>query len=172
MTVLREQQLTFTFDDHVQASSYDDWSFYRNTFNGFCGGTKAADFICVDAQQTWIVEVKDYRQHPRTKALSLGDEVAAKVRDTLAGLAAASYRADEADEKRIARKAVQRPRLRVVLHLEQPRNPSKLYPLAIKPADILMKLRQCLRAVDPHPKVVNKDALKADMPWTVTGNAP
>ena len=39
--------------------------------------------------QTCLIEVKDYRFHPRTKPIPLCDEVALKVRDTLAGLAAA-----------------------------------------------------------------------------------
>src|SRR5690554_4434345 len=97
-TTLTEQQLAFTFADGVEPSQYDEWAFYRNQFNAVCGGTKAVDFVCLDGDQLWLIEVKDYRRHRRTKLVDLGDEVAAKVRDTLAGLLAASCNANEAEE--------------------------------------------------------------------------
>ncbi|MCE8012941.1 hypothetical protein [Billgrantia desiderata] len=170
-TTLTEQQLAFTFADGVEASQYDDWSFYRNQFIAVCGGTKAVDFVCLDEDQVWLIEVKDYRQHRRTKAIDLGDEVADKVRDTLAGLVAAGCNANDAEEQRLAGLALRRSRLRVVLHLEQPLNPSRLFPLAVKPDTVLMKLKQRLKAVDPHPRIVDQQSLTADMPWTVTGIA-
>ena len=170
-TTLTEQQLVFTFADGVDPSQYDEWAFYRNQFNAVCGGTKAVDFVCLDGDQLWLIEVKDYRRHRRTKLVDLGDEVAAKVRDTLAGLVAASCNANQAEEQRMARQAVRRSRLRVVLHLEQPRNPSKLFPRAVDPDDVLLKLKQRLKAVDSHPKVVDQSNLVAEMPWTVAGVA-
>lgn len=170
-TTLTEQQLAFTFADGVEASQYDNWSFYRNQFNAVCGGTKAVDFVCLDGDQLWLIEVKDYRRHRRTKLVELGDEVAGKVRDTLAGLVAASCNANEAEERRVARQAVSRLRLRVVLHLEQPRNPSKLFPRAVDPDDVLLKLKQRLKAVDSHPRVVDQSSLEVEMPWTVAGVA-
>ncbi|WP_445000239.1 hypothetical protein [Halomonas mongoliensis] len=170
-TTLTEQQLAFTFADGVEASQYDDWAFYRNQFNAVCGGTKAIDFLCLDGDQLWLIEVKDYRRHRRTKLVDLGDEVAAKVRDTLAGLVAAGCNANQAEEQRMARQAVGRSRLRVVLHLEQPRNPSRLFPRAVDPDDVLLKLKQRLKAVDAHPRVVDQFTLGAEMPWAVTGVA-
>lgn len=170
-TTLTEQQLAFTFADGVEPSQYDEWAFYRNQFNAVCGGTKAVDFVCLDGDQLWLIEVKDYRRHRRTKLVELGDEVAAKVRDTLAGLVAASCNANEAEEQRVAQQAVRRSRLRVVLHLEQPRNPSKLFPRAVDTDDVLLKLKQRLKAVDSHPKVVDQSNLGAEMPWTVAGVA-
>jgi hypothetical protein len=53
--------------------------------------------------------------------------------------------------------------IRVVLHLEQVL--AKRY---IEPADILTKLKQKLKAIDAHLKVVNKDNLKSDMRWVVS----
>ena len=38
----------------------------------------------------------------------------------------------------------------------------------IEPADILTKLKQKLKAIDAHLKVVNKDNLKSDMRWVVS----
>ncbi|ATJ83383.1 hypothetical protein ACFPTY_10205 [Halomonas beimenensis] len=170
-TTLTEQQLAFTFADGAEPSQYDDWSFYRNQFNAVCGGTKAVDFVCLDGDQLWLIEVKDYRRHRRTKVIDLGDEIAHKVRDTLAGLVAASCNANDAEERHMARQAVGRSRLRVVLHLEQPRNPSRLFPRAVDPDDVRLKLKQRLKAVDPHPKVVDQFALGAEVPWTVDGVA-
>jgi len=172
MTItLTEQQLAFTFAEGVEASQYDDWAFYRNQFNAVCGGTKAIDFVCLDGDQLWLIEVKDYRRYRRTKLVDLGDEVAAKVRDTLAGLVAASCNANQAEEQRMARQAVRRSQLRVVLHLEQPRHPSRLFPRAVDPDDVLLKLKQRLKAIDAHPRVVDQSSLDAEMPWAVTGVA-
>jgi hypothetical protein len=170
-TTLTEQQLAFTFADGTEPSPYDEWAFYRNQFNAVCGGTKAVDFVCLDGDQLWLIEVKDYRRHRRTKLVDLGDEVAAKVRDTLAGLVAASCNANEAEEQRMARQAVRRSRLRVVLHLEQPSNPSRLFPRAVDLDDVLLKLKQRLKAVDAHPRVVDQSNLDAAMPWAVAGVA-
>jgi len=169
MQELVEGTLTFTFPDPLKAQQYDDWSFYRNQFNSAFGGTKAVDFICLDQQCTWLIEVKDYRAHQRTKPSELGDEVAAKVRDTLAGLVAASCNANDLDERRFAEKAVKSKRLRVVLHIEQPQRPSKLRPQVVNPTDLVMKMKQLLRAVDAHPLVVSQHNLKPYMRWHVKG---
>lgn len=171
-TTLTEHELAFIFEAGLEASQYDEWSFYRNQFNSVCGGAKAIDFVCVDADQVWLIEVKDYRRHPRTKVSELSDEIASKVRDTLAGLMAASCNANEAGEQHLACQALRRSRIRVVLHLEQPRNPSKLFPLVVKPDSLLIKLKQRLKAVDPHPRIVNQLSITNDMPWIVTGIAP
>lgn len=170
-TTLTEQQLAFTFADGLEASQYDNWVFYRSQFNAACGGTKAVDFVCLDGDQLWLIEVKDYRRHRRTKLIELGDEIAIKVRDTLAGLVAASCNANESEERRLARRAVGRSRLRIVLHLEQPRHPSRLFPRAVDPDDVLLKLKQRLKAIDSHPKIVDQYTLTAEMPWTVAGVA-
>lgn len=167
--VITEDRLTFRFPDGIQATKYDDWSFYRNQFNGAFGGTKATDLIAIDGSTTWLVEIKDYRQHKRTKPIELGDEVAIKMRDTLAGLTAAQCNANEASEKQFARSALKAKKLRVVLHLEQPQKHSRLFPRAIDPVAVLQKMKQTLKAIDAHPKVVDQNNLTPDMSWTVQG---
>ena len=47
-------------------------------------------------------------------------------------------------------------RIRLVLHLEQPAKHSKMFPRAINPANVRLKLRKRLKAIDPHPIVVEK----------------
>lgn len=164
---ITEGNLTFIFPPRAQASKYDDWKFYRQKFNSAFGGSKAVDIVFADSDAAWLIEVKDFRQHPRTKPQQLGEEVAHKVRDSLAGLAAAAANANDQDEKRLAHKLLQKRRWRVVLHLEQPAKTSRLRPKAIDRANVLMSLKKLLKPIDAHPHVVDRNNLHRDMSWTV-----
>ena len=161
--------LTFSFLDRCDAGKYDDWSFYRNQFQSVAGSSKAVNMLCVDDDAAWLVEIKDYRHHPRTMPVDLGDEVAGKVRDTLAGLAAASAKANDDDERRLARRALAKRRWRVALHLEQPRATSRLWHQPFNRASVGPKLRsKRLKAVDAHPVIVSRDDPRSKkVPWTV-----
>ena len=116
MTEISEGDLTFTFPDDCEARKYDEWSFYRNQFKYVAGGSKAVDILCVSGDAAWLIEIKDYRQHQRLKRSDIDDELASKVRDTLAGLAAASSNANSRDEQTLARRALRTRRWRVALH--------------------------------------------------------
>ena len=165
MMEIREGDLTFSFPDHCEAGKYDDWAFYRNQFRSVAGGSKAVDILCLADGIAWLVEIKDYRVHPRTKPIDLWDEVAAKVRDTLSGLAAAGANAN-AGEQTLARRALAMHRWRVALHLEQPNVASRLRPRAIDPASMKSKLRKGLKAIDAHPVIVDRQRSHS-VPWTV-----
>ena len=192
---LDEDKLKFTFTENCQASKYDEWSFYKNQFQSIgcnkeiikefikshqnnehnkqlekvCGGSKAIDIICISKKILWLIEVKDYRVNRRTKPIDIGDEIAIKVRDTLAGLVAAKNNANNQDEKQFAILVLRNSTsIRIVLHLEQPTKHSKLFPRVINPANIKMKLKKRLKAIDPHPLVIDKNSLKPDMCWTVS----
>ena len=171
MTEIEEGDLTFSFPDHCEAGKYDDWAFYRNQFQAVAGGSKAVDILCLCLADrvAWLVEIKDYRRHRRTKSTDLWDEVATKVRDTLSGLAAASANANDADEKTLARRALSMHRWRVALHLEPPNVTSGLRPRAIDPANIISKLRskRLLKAIDAHPVVGDRQRPPPGIPWTV-----
>ena len=168
MTKIEEGDLRFSFPERCEAGRYDEWAFYRNQFQSVAGGSKAVDILCVADDAAWLIEVKDYRQHPRTKPSDLGDELAGKVRDTLAGLAAASANADCQEERTLAKRALERRRWRVVLHLEQPRVGPPVFPKAVNPASVLAKmLGRKLKAVDPHPMVLDRETRRSDIPWTV-----
>ncbi len=169
MTELTEGRLTFCFADHLSVTQYDQWSFYRNQFCGVCGGAKAVDFVSLDQNCAWLIEVKDYRAQRRTKVVDLGDEIALKVRDTLAGLVAAHCNANDRDEKKFAGRFVKKRKLKVVLHLEQPAKPSKLFPQVIDPSRLLMKLKQQIKSIDPHPVIVDQNSLRHGMDWIVRG---
>lgn len=167
MTTLSVDGFTVAFPEGWSAAKLDDWTFYQRRFQGLTPGVKAVDVVAVDPARTlWFIEFKDYRVHPRTKPLDLCDELALKVRDALALLAAARCNANDPDEKRDAAQALKCKTMRVVLHLEQPQQHSKLFPRAINPANILQKLKQRLRSVDPHPLVVELAAMRS-VSWTV-----
>ena len=167
MTEIREGALTFSFPDDCKVGKYDEWSFHRNRFQSVAGGSKAVDILCLANGVAWLVEIKDYRKHPRTKPIDLRDEVAIKVRDTLSGLAAASANADDAGEKALARRALKMRRWRVALHLEQPNVASRLRPQAVDRASVNSALRKGLKAIDPHPVVVDRRRPYPGIPWTV-----
>lgn len=165
---INEGRLSFSFPDKTIATKYDDWAFYRNQFNKAFDGIKAVDIVHVDVDKTaWLIEVKDYRANRRTKPSELSKEIALKVHYTLAGLVAARFHAQSADEKQAATAVLNARRLKVVLHLEQPQKPSKLFPQVVDPADIKQQLKTLLKAIDAHPLVVDQHSLKTTMNWKV-----
>lgn len=158
--------LTFTFPDDWNVSKYDDWSFYRNQV-ARVSGIKALDLLAIDSDRTaWLIEVKDYRRNPRTKPSDLSDEVALKVYHTIAALLPAALNANDGTEKSFAKAMIRTRKLRVVLHLEQPTKDSKLFPRAINPDNVQLKLRQLLKPVDAHP-IVRETHRMIGVVWTV-----
>jgi hypothetical protein len=168
MTELEEGNLVFNFPSNVdEVTKYDEWSFYRNQFSKLADGTKAIDFIFLEQDVCWLIEVKDYRVNRRTKLIDLADEISIKVKDTIAGLFIAKINANDLFEKNFAQRCNQKIRIRVVLHLEQPTKPSKLFPVIVNEADIKSKLKSKVKSVDPHPIVMNKKSSVASVSWTV-----
>lgn len=167
-SVWTEGALTFTFPPNALASKYDDWAHYLSQFQKTCGGSKAVDLVHVENSTAWLIEVKDFRQHARTKTIDLADEIAIKVRDTLAGLLSAAWHANDQDEKKCARALVRAGKVRIVCHLEQPAKHSKLRPRAVEPDKLVLKLRTLIKAIDPHPLVVDRGSLHPSMTWAVT----
>jgi hypothetical protein len=166
VTQITEGTLEFTFPNGWRASKADDWSFYRNQFARYfdgvrlackkCNaevrcrecettkaiGAKAVDILAITpGSVVWLIEVKDYRRNRRTKAIDLADEVAVKVRDSLAMFAAASKNANDLVEKTDASDVGSSSTVRVVLHVEQVQTPSRLFPRAINPANVKPRLR-------------------------------
>jgi hypothetical protein len=99
---LKEGDFLFQFKDVCIAEKYDEWAHHKKVFQQACGGAKAVDFIVVKNNQLWLIEVKDYRTHPRQKSTDLIDEFAQKVRDTMAGLVAASMNGEDSSEQEAA----------------------------------------------------------------------
>ncbi len=169
MTILTEGRLTFTFPDDAKAEKIDSWAFYKGPFSRI-QETKAVDFVCVRGVECWLVEVKDYRRHARTKPSEIWDEVALKARDTLACLAAARCNANVATERSLARRAFrsEKCRWRVALHLEWPAG-SRLHNGRSVAANLATKLKQVLKGIDPHPVVADLSHPRG--PWSVTSGS-
>ena len=130
---------------------YDDSAFHQTQFQNFAGGSKAVDAVALDPLGTlWLNELKDYRKYPRRKPSSVFDEVASKVRSTLAGLAVARVRADMPEHSQ-ADQALRCSGVRVVLQLAQVGRPHRLFPQAIDPADADTQLRRRVKHVDRKP---------------------
>ncbi|MDP3859780.1 MAG: hypothetical protein Q8Q73_18625 [Stagnimonas sp.] len=168
MTRLTEGRLAHVFPAGWIAWKCDDASYYRNHFQSFAGGAKSVDFAAVGPENDpalWLIELKDYRAAPRTKPSDLFDELALKVRDTLACLLATASNSGMHPEVDQARAACKAGRVHVVFHLEQPRTPSKLFPQVVDPKDVKDKLKQKLRAVDPHPVWGNSAELGRKVAW-------
>lgn len=171
MTSLREGGLEHRFESGWIASKYDEWTFYRSHFKDSCCGNKAVDFLAQDPQGTlWLVELKDYRVHPRTKPIDVVDEVALKVRDSLAGLFAAATWPSHHDRAPDARRHLGAKRIRIVLHYEQPRIHSKVFPRTHDLSRLQQKLKQLVRVVDAHPLVVDLGSA-AVLPWSLASVA-
>ena len=166
MPAIDEKRLRFDFPENWIVSKYDNWSFQKQ-FQNICGGAKAVDFVALSPKNTsWLIEVKDYRIN-RQKPSELPCKIACKFRDTLAGLACARINSNDNDENDLANSALQTSKIRLVLHLEQPRHPSRLFPKVCDPADIKQKLKTMVKAIDPHPLVVDKSSGQA-VDWQVT----
>lgn len=169
-----EGGLTFFFPEDWNVCRPEDTSFYSRHFSNFCGGCKEMDFLAYDPSQNtlWLIEVKDYRQHPRTKPTNLIDEVAKKTRDVFAMLPVARLR-DRAMTGRpqlqvgeFWQRASAATELRVVLHCELPISRSRLFPGVKDAANLLTKLRQQMRVVDPHSVFTDKNRSSV-LPWSV-----
>ena len=69
---------------------------------------------------------------------------------------------EKADASAVGRSSV----IRVALHVEQVKKPSKLFPRAINLANVKQRLRRLIRFVDPHPLVVETGAM-SNVDWSV-----
>ncbi|PZU92354.1 MAG: hypothetical protein DCE90_18400 [Pseudanabaena sp.] len=167
MQSFQVDSLTFHFPHSWRVSKYDEWSFYDHQFSEMWDRIKAVDLIAIENGVVWLIEAKDYRQHRRTKTIHIADEVADKVFCTLAAMLPAKINASDPSEKNFARDVCAGQRLRIVLHLEQPKKHSTLFPRAIDPTKVQLKLRTLIKPIDPHPKVVESTNMQR-LAWTVT----
>ncbi len=158
--------LTLTVPTGWWVWKYDDSAFHRNQFQSFAGGSKAMDAVAFSGDGSlWLIEVKDYRRHRRTKPSSVFAEVAAKTRATLAGLAVARIRASDPDERALARQVMACSQIRVALQLAQPVRSSRLFPQIVEPLDAQTQLRREVRAIDPHALCTAGSIGDMRLPW-------
>lgn len=164
MSVVKSVEgLTFTFPTGWRVEKYDDWTYYRQHFVRQMNGLKAVDLIAQAPDGVaYLIEVKDYRHPDTERPTHLADTIAAKVLMSLAALLPARHRAHAPAEASLAAAVLACTDFRVVAHLELPASHKPV----IDPADIQQKLKQRLRAVDPHVKVVSR-AKMLGVAWTV-----
>jgi hypothetical protein len=161
-----EGSITFDLPVGFVVQKLDDTTFYRKHFQSFAQGSKAVDFLVFDPKtpELWLLEVKDYRAQGRIKTIDLFDEIAQKVLSSLACLLALRANANVLDERNFAQLALKQTRIKVVLHLEQPIKPSKLFPQVVDPANIRVKLRQKVRSIDSKAEF-SSIAFTRNVPW-------
>lgn len=166
--VIDEGSLRFLFETNVKASKYDAWKHYRNQFQNKCyTDNKAVDIIAHNNQKAWLCEIKDFRTGIRSPDKPpLEQEIAQKVRDSLAGLVSAKFCANDSTERNFAHDVLQCHQIHIILHIEQPSN-KQIYDLS----DLRDKLKRLLKAIDPHVLVMNQNTLshyKNKVSWQVS----
>lgn len=191
MHEITEGQLRFSFPDSWLVSKFDTWNFYRAQFMKLaaaeipcskcegqlvcaaCGakrvaGTKGIDILAIDVGRAcWQIEIKDYRLTRVSNYKFLADEIALKARDTLAALVAGRLNANDQNEKLAAEKALACPKIKIVLHLEQPAPHSIQQSKQTRRSHVLQRLKQLVKPIDAHPFVMDLDEKKG-VAWTVT----
>lgn len=130
-------------------------------------GIKAVDLLAInpDGREIWLIEAKDYRRRAREKESPLYKEIFLKVLDTLAALLPAAINAYNDEEKEFAIWALKAKSIHIVFHGEQPARPSKLFPRSFDKAELLQKLRQMFKPIDPRPLVASVAEAPARIPW-------
>lgn len=175
MKRLKVDGLKFDFPDDWDVDKFDDWAFCKR-FQNIVPKTGAVDILAVSPEirensvpkTLWLIEVKDYRFNIKEDSATLDEVMGEKVRGTLASLLPAKLDAHDAEHRRLAGKALTCRRIRIFLHLEQPRVRSAYTPggKAINRANVLLDMTRRVRHVDPHPKIVAMNT--PDLHWTVT----
>lgn len=173
MNTIIEGGLAFDFDDDWSPAKLDDWAYYQggtgrgNGFKDCCQGNKSVDIAALQksTRTLWLIEVKDYRVHARTKPVAVWEEVAVKTRDSLACLLSARMKAS-GGEQALAAKYAKAHFIRVVLHLEQPTVHSRLFPRVFDLSHVMQRLKQLVKPIDAHPWVVDRASLREGL-WSV-----
>ncbi len=167
MTTITEKRLTFAFPEDYYVTKYDEWEHYKifqNSCNlrnkidtnekGKNGinqsvdddnGSSGVDIIAFHESTLWLIEIKDYyRLGLEPNAQSIDEKlsdlpylIARKIRDSLAGLVSAKFKAEKQEEKDFSRLALDCNEIKIVLHIEMPSIRSKLYPSSSDLANLL-----------------------------------
>jgi hypothetical protein len=174
MPYVDEGGFRYRFPETWVAVKFDELTFYKNQIENFAGGTKAVDVVAVDnvSRTLWLIEAKDFRTYAREKKLPIPQELAEKVRGTLAclmaGRANAGATGDDNTDSLWAN-ALRERRIRFIFHYEQPNRQSRLFPQSIDPKDLKDILDRAVRAADPHPVAGGQAAInqRVDFGWQV-----
>ena len=207
MTIIKEKRLTFTFPEDYRATKYDNWEHYeifqnscnlRNKIdtnekgkNGIDqsvdndSGSSGVDIIALHESTLWLIEIKDYYQlefEPNSQSIDekLSDLpylIARKIRDSLAGLVSAKFKAEKQEEKDFAHSALNCNEIKIVLHIEMPSSISKLSPSSLDIASLKVKFKTSkftktfetcyAKPIFTNIKHIN-NGQPCDIPWSVS----
>lgn len=99
----RESQLSFHFGETVEVARYDEQAIHKK-MTGQIAGTKGVDFLVCGDRLLALIEVKNQEGGRGTKThQELVDDVAQKLRDTLAGTLIVALQRSGAIGERLAR---------------------------------------------------------------------
>ena len=175
MATLCVDTINLHFDPSIEARKYDDFQHYRDVLRD--RGMRAVDVVAIEAganpQQSWKIEVKDYRVmsgQPKDFApLQIAEDFFRKVNDTHSGLADAAANAANPDEKAHTARALCARSCQFVLHLEPYAGPAtKLFPKD-PTAGVIQKLKQIFGQMDPPLLVLKiENTRRVKVPWTAS----
>lgn len=164
-----EGNLTFDFPSDWLIEKVDSWDFYRKKFIKISNATKSVDIVAISEQGCiWLIEVKDYRDYKRTKDVSIPNEFCLKIKNTLAMLVSANFKAG-VDEKIFANTIfVKGHSIYAVLHLEQ-KSGNKLFAKPYKPVDLLQAVKRRLKPIFNNTLIVDIATSRNDknVQWNV-----
>ncbi|HFC92462.1 MAG TPA: hypothetical protein ENJ51_06585 [Leucothrix mucor] len=176
MIEICEGNLIFTFPKSLSVCKYDNSQFHKKQFQKSFTGAKGVDFIVLDKETTWLIEVKDHQSYYHLDKNDVPDDicntVAYKIRDTLAGLVVAKNNSTKAYERKFAAKALANNKIRLVFHLEKPLIHSKMDHRATSDQpniQIQLRKQNFLGNIDSEVLVVDKEYLHLhdEIKWTV-----
>lgn len=177
MPAVVEGNYTYQFPNHWTATKYDqDWFYIKKfqrvgLFEDGNQGIKAVDVLAFgDGPELWLIEQKDYISgEAQTKAGELLTAMADKVVGTLACLVTARINGQKGSNSQLlADQALKKTKIRCVLHVEQPKKPSKLFRQVIDPKTARDKLRRTLGAIDSHAECGDQNSLNAkSFGWSI-----
>ena len=206
MTIIKEKRLTFTFPEDYRATKYDNWEHYeifQNSCNlrdkidtnekGKNGidqsvdndsGSSGVDIIALHESTLWLIEIKDYYQlESEPNAQSIDEKlsdlpylIARKIRDSLAGLVSAKFKAEKQEEKDFAHLALNCNEIKIVLHIEMPSksklSPSSLDVALLKDKFKTSKFTKTFENCYAKPIFANINHINngqpCDIPWSVS----
>ncbi|MEN9848166.1 MAG: hypothetical protein RL368_906 [Pseudomonadota bacterium] len=198
-TTIIEDRLSFEFPAGWHATKFDDWQFYNTKMLSMQYQSKETqtlhvelpsgektvltqsisgmDILAMDTEKTlWLIEVKDYRPHPKAKSkdlhdfsdeqefIKLIDKVILKLLGALASLLPAKINAQNPEEQAFAEYFLSAKKLCVVLHVEFETG-------ELNPANLYRKLCKRLRkgAIDATPRIISMNDMQ-DVAWKVSSS--
>ncbi len=174
---IQEGDFIYHFPDSFKVMRPCECKYYTQDWQTFAvgknqPGNAETDFVAFDTSEKklWLIEVKDYRRHPRSKTAEIGLEFARKCRDTLSLLAAlqvspwAHAKKDKTSENDKASDEFQKMKsIQCILHIEIP--PAKQKGVSL--SSIKDSVRRHLRRLDPKVKVGTASQISHLLPFTI-----